>query len=554
MTRSSNAKSGGQLLVECLVNLGVQRAFGVPGESYLAVLDALHDVQDKIEFVLCRQEGGAAYMAAAHGKLMQSPGVCFVTRGPGATNASIGVHTAAQDSVPMILFVGQVATHMQGREAFQEIDYRAAFGSVAKWVTQIDQVDRLPELLSRAWTTAISGRPGPVVVALPEDVLTQLSTVQPLSNPFPLPEAGIDAETKADVMQLLGSAKQPVILYGGCQWSEEGSNALQQFAEQSQIPVVSAFRYIDQFDNHSAVYCGEAGVGMLDYVKQMLREADLIIAINVRFGEMTTAGYTLFDVPQPLQSIIHVHASVDEIGKIYRPVLGVHCGPNTFAKSLSAFKGRWQSWGETWRKQYEGYFSSVPPQRSPVDMVEVCAHLRKVLPADAIITNGAGNFTVWPGKFLPFSKQMRLLAPQSGAMGYGVPASIAASLEYPGRCVLCFAGDGDFQMNSQELATAAQCKAGPIILIVNNGIYGTIRAHQEMHYPERVFGTTMVNPDFVALAKAYGFYAERVENTADFPDAFSRAIEAGTGAVLDLVVSPDAITPFKRIDDLRNSR
>lgn len=545
------SRNGGQVLVDCLLNLGARRAFGVPGESYLAVLDALHDVQDDLEFVLCRHEGGAAYMAAAYGKLMHSPGICFVTRGPGATNAAIGVHTAAQDSVPMLLFVGQVATHMQGREAFQEIDYRAAFGALAKWVTQVDSVDRLPEVLSRAWKTAVSGRPGPVVVALPEDILSASTDVAAVSQGVPMSEPAIDSTTLAQVQQLLSAARQPVILYGSCQWSPQGATALQQFAEQSHMPVISAFRYVDQFDNHSNVYCGEAGVGMPGYIKQLLTEADVILAINVRFGEMSTDGYTLLDVPEPSQQLIHVHASEAEIGKIYRPVLGVQCGPNKFAQALAVVSGPWRSWCERWRSHYLDYFTQVPAQPSPVDMAQVCAHLREVLPEEVIVTNGAGNFAVWSGKFIRYGKQARLLAPQSGAMGYGLPAAITAKLEYPQRTVVCFAGDGDFQMNAQELATASQHGACPIVLVINNGIYGTIRAHQETHYPSRVFGTTMSNPDFVALARAYGLHAERVEDTAAFAAAFDRALESESGALLDLSVSPEAISPFKSLSDLR---
>ncbi|MEM7259482.1 MAG: thiamine pyrophosphate-dependent enzyme, partial [Pseudomonadota bacterium] len=321
-------------------------------------------------------------------------------------------------------------------------------------------------------------------------------------------------------------------------------------AEQSSIPVVSAFRYVDQFDNYSEVYCGEAGVGMPAYIKQMLSDADLILAINVRFGEMSTDGYSLLGVPEPSQTLIHVHSSDAEIGKIYSPVLGVHCGPNVFAQSLKVVCGPWQDWCTQWRDHYLRYFTEVPVQPSPVDMSQVCAHLREVLPDDVIVTNGAGNFTVWPGKFIRYGQQARLLAPQSGAMGYGLPAAITAKLEYPERTVVCFAGDGDLQMNIQELATAAQSGACPIILVVNNGIYGTIRAHQETHYPARVFGTTMSNPDFVLLAQAYGFFAQRVDNTSAFAAAFERALASRTGALLDLSVSSEAISPFKRLSDL----
>ena len=546
-------RSGGQTLVDCLVASGVTTTFGVPGESYLAVLDGLYEVRSKIKFVLCRNEGGAAFMAAAYGKLTGLPGICLVTRGPGATNAAIGVHTAAQDSVPMILFVGQVATDMQGREAFQELDYRAVFGSVAKWVTQIDCPDRIPEVVARAWKTATSGRPGPVVIALPEDVLSA-STEAAVVTPVPVQEPAATVQSMDKVKRMLSAAEKPLLLYGGCRWSDEGMACLQQFAEASHVPVLSAFRYIDQFDNHSPVYSGEAGVGMYPYVKKLIKDADLIVAVDVRFGEMTTAGYTLLDVPAPQQQLIHVHASEAELGKIYQPQLAIQAGSNNFAMALQPVdkKQSREQWCSAARRAYEDALENVPTQVSPVDMTVVCRHLREVLPDNAIITNGAGNFTVWPGKFIRYGKAARLLAPQSGAMGYGLPAAIAAKLEHPERTVVCFAGDGDFQMNCQELATALQSQAQPIVLVINNGIYGTIRAHQEKHYPSRVLGTTMESPDFVTLARAYGFYAERVENTGDFAAAFERALASTTGALLDLNIAAEALTPFQTIESVRS--
>ena len=545
------ARHGGQLLVESLIGLGARLSFGIPGESYLAVLDALHDHQGTMDFVMCRNEGGAAFMAAAYGKLMQSPGVCFVTRGPGVTNASIGVHTAMQDSAPMVLFVGQVGTDLKGREAFQEIDYRAVFGTMAKWVVEIDHVDRIPELVARAWTTARTGRPGPVVVALPEDILTSRSDAAPIAAPATVTEPAPTAAALAQTHAILADAKRPLILMGGCNWTDEGRSALQRFAEGSDIPVVAAFRYQDQFDNLSLVYAGEAGVAMPPNVKALIREADTILAINIRFGEMTTDAYTLLDVPVPKQRLIHVHASAAEIGKIYQPTLGIQAGPNAFATALSAVSGDWGNWRAEARGAYDAGFDA-PPQPSPVDMVEVSRYLRDTLPDDVILTNGAGNFTVWPNKFFKFGPHARLLAPQSGAMGYGLPAAIAAKKVFPDRTVVCFAGDGDFQMNCTELATALQAEAQPIVLIINNGIYGTIRAHQEKHYPNRVSGTTMAqNPDFVALAKAYGFHSERVETTADFAGAFARALASQTGAVLDLNIAPEALTPRASLSDIR---
>lgn len=543
-------RNGGQLLVESLIALGARKSFGVPGESYLAVLDALHDAQGQLDYVLCRNEGGASFMAAAYGKLTGAPGLCFVTRGPGATNASIGVHTAMQDSAPMLLFIGQVGTDMIGREAFQEIDYRAMFGTVAKWATQIDQVERIPEILARAWTVASTGRPGPVVIALPEDMLTSLTDIAPLSSPAKIASPAPQAAAVTEARQLLQAAKKPVILMGGTNWSDEGRAGLQSFAEQSDIPVVAAFRYIDQFDNFSSSFVGEAGVGMLPHVKALIRDADLILAINVRFGEMTTDGYTLLNVPVPQQKLIHVHPSDAEIGKIYVPVLGIHASPSIFSSALQPVKGDWAAWRQTARDAYLASFYA-PTQPSPVDMVAVMSYLRERMPEDVILTNGAGNFTVWPNKFAKFGPKTRLLAPQSGAMGYGVPAAIAAKVAAPERMVVCFAGDGDFQMNCQELGSAMQAGAQPIILILNNGIYGTIRAHQEKHYPGRVSGTTMENPNFVTLAQSYGFHSERVETTEQFEAAFERAAASKTGAVLDLNISPEALTPRQTLSQMR---
>ena len=545
-------RNGGQLLVESLVALGATKGFGVPGESYLAVLDALHDTQGQFDFVLCRNEGGAAFMAAAWGKLKGQPGLCFVTRGPGVTNASIGIHTAMQDSAPMLCFVGQVGTDMRGREAFQELDYRAVFGSMAKWAVEIDDVNRIPEILGRAWVTATTGRPGPVVIALPEDMLTSLTDAAPLTGPARIGEPAAEPAALEAARAMLAGAARPLILVGGCNWTNAGKTALQGFAEASDIPVVAAFRYQDQFDNHSPVYAGEAGVGMPANVKRLIREADVILAINIRFGEMTTDGYTLLSVPVPVQKLIHVHASDREIGKIYQPALGIQAGPNAFAAALTPVHGGWAAWRAQARTEWEASFD-LPPQPSPVDMGLVTAHLREILPEDVILTNGAGNFTVWPNKFFKFGPKARLLAPQSGAMGYGLPAAVAAKVAFPDRTVVCFAGDGDFQMTCQELGTAMQSGAQPIVLILNNGIYGTIRAHQERNYPARVSGTTLQNPDFVKLAQSYGCHAERVERTEDFPAAFARALSSRTGAVLDLDISPEALTPRETLSQMRDA-
>lgn len=546
-------RHGGQVLVQSLQALGAQKAFGVPGESYLAVLDAMHDTAGAFDFVNCRNEGGASFMAAAWGKLTGMPGICMVTRGPGATNASIGVHTAMQDSSPMILLVGQIGTQMRGREAFQEIDYKAFFGTVAKWAVEIDDIERIPEIIARAWKTAVTGRPGPVVVALPEDMLSALTEVTPLTKAaqFSAPEPNFDAIETA--MSLLSHAERPLILYGGCNWNAEGSKALQSFAEASDIPVVSVFRYQDQYDNFSKCFCGEAGVGMTPAVRRLIKEADTILAINNRFGENSTDGWTLLDVPHPTQRLIHVHSSDLELGKVYQPDMGIQSCPNAFALAISKtpVSGNWSAWRAQARNEWEAGFE-LGDLPSPVDMGKVTAYLNEILPKDVILTNGAGNFAVWPNKFFKFGPDARLLAPQAGAMGYGVPAAIAAKVAQPDRTVVCFAGDGDFQMNCQELATAAQSNARPIILILNNGMYGTIRAHQERNYPERVSGTDMSgNPDFTALSKAYGFYAERVETTQDFAAAFERALASETGAVLDLVISGEALTPRVTLSEMR---
>ncbi len=551
--RNSEMRNGGRLLVECLQNLGAKHSFGVPGESYLAVLDALYDTKGALDFTLCRNEGGAGFMAVAYGKLTGTPGICFVTRGPGATNASIGVHTAMQDSAPMILFVGQVGVGMKGREAFQEVDYRAVFGTVAKWATEIDDVDRIPEVLGRAWTMAVSGRPGPVVVALPEDMLTDVTSVPALAGPVTVQEAAPAEETVTQVLGALRQAKRPLIMMGGGGWTREGSEALQAFAEGSDLPVIATFRYQDWFDNHSKSYVGDAGVGMTPATRKLIRDADVILAINTRFGENTTDGYTLLKVPVPDQRLIHVHISDLELGKVYQPDLAVHAGPNAFARALADHKisGAWAEWRAEARAGFEAAFD-LPDLPSPVDMGQVMTFLRDHLPDDAVLTNGAGNFTIWPNKFFKFGPDQRLLAPQSGAMGYGLPAAVAAKVACPERVVICFAGDGDFQMNCQELGTAMQAGAQPIVLILNNGIYGTIRMHQERNYPERVSGTTLENPDFVMLAKSYGYHAERVEKTADFAAAFERAMASGTGAVLELNISPEALTPRQTLSEMRD--
>ena len=545
-------RHGGAVLVDCLRAQGARRVFAVPGESYLAALDGLHDAND-IELILTRHEGGAAFMAEAHGKLTGEPGIAMVTRGPGATNASIGVHTAMQDSSPMILFVGQIATWMRDREAFQEIDYRAFFGPVAKWVTEVDDASRLPEIVSRAWSTALSGRPGPVVVALPEDMLSGSANVGAgqqvqVSRPYPDPVA------VGHAIEMLSDAERPLILAGGGGWTDEGRGMLKAFAEGSGLPVACVFRFQDLMDNHSDCYVGDAGVGMAPHMKEMMGKADVILALGPRFGEATTDGYALFNAPDPKQKLIHVHASDREIGKIYQPVLPVHAHPEAFLQALSTSvlkpsedRAAWTAHGRA------GYLSTfdLPPQPGTLDMGAVMRHLQDVLPDDAILTNGAGNFAIWPNKLFRFGPKQRLLGPQSGAMGAGVPAAVAAKAEFRERTVVCFAGDGDFQMTGMELGTALQAGCQPIVLILNNGMYGTIRMHQEREYPHRVSGTQIVNPDFAALARAFGYHGEKVTRTDDFPDAFARAVDSATGAVLELMIDPQAITPRATLGQIR---
>ncbi|MEM6661859.1 MAG: thiamine pyrophosphate-binding protein [Pseudomonadota bacterium] len=545
-------RHGGALLIDCLRAQGTRRIFAVPGESYLAALDGLHDAND-IELVLTRHEGGAAFMAEAHGKLTGQPGIAMVTRGPGATNASIGVHTAMQDSSPMILFVGQIATWMRDREAFQEVDYRAYFGPIAKWVTECDDVKRLPEIVSRAWTTALSGRPGPVVVALPEDMLSGFTTTPPggevaVSRPYPDPLAVSRA------MEMMSEAKRPLILAGGGGWSDDGREMLKSFAERSGLPVSCVFRFQDLMDNHSDCYVGDAGVGMSPHMKEMLVEADVILALGPRFGESTTDGYTIFTAPDPKQTLIHVHASDREIGKIYQPALPIHAHPEAFLETVAAINLPQSDDRVAWTARGRaGYLSTfdLPPQPGTLDMGEVMRHLNEVLPDDAILTNGAGNFAIWPNKLFRFGPDQRLLGPQSGAMGSGVPAAVAAKAEYRDRCVVCFAGDGDFQMTGMELGAALQAGCQPIVLVLNNGMYGTIRMHQEREYPHRTAGTAITNPDFAALARSFGYHGETVEKTGDFAAAFARARESTTGAVLELMIDPEAITPKRTLSQIR---
>ncbi|MEM1233173.1 MAG: thiamine pyrophosphate-dependent enzyme [Pseudomonadota bacterium] len=542
-------RTGGELLVESLVGLGARQAFGVPGESYLAVLDALYD--SPLTLTLTRHEGGAAFMACAWGQLTGEPGICMVTRGPGATNAAIGVHTAHQSSVPMILFVGQVARWMRGREAFQELDYRAAFSPLAKWATEIDDAERIPEVLARAWRVATTGRPGPVVIALPEDMLVDEVTALPLSK-APTPSEPAPGRAMAEARALLASAERPLVIAGGGGWSEAGRAALTDWLGEAGIPALAAFRFHDLLDHHAPWFAGVAGVGMTAQVKGLISDADVILALNIRFGEMTTDGYTLFEAPHPRQALIHTHASDLELGKIYQPAVALHAGPNEMVRALAGTRAEAPDWLAQARAGYEESLT-VPPQPGPLDMGVVVRTLEARLPDDAILTNGAGNFAVWTNRFFRFGPRQRLLAPQSGAMGYGIPAAIAAKVADPGRTVVCLAGDGDFQMTVNELGAAMQAGACPVILVVNNGSYGTIRMHQERDYPARVSGTELANPDFPALAAAYGFHGETVARSEDFAGALDRALEAPGGAVIELELGIEALTPARTMSEIRGA-
>ena len=545
-------RTGGRLLVDQLVVHGVDVAFGVPGESYLAVLDALYDAP--IRFVTCRHEVGAANMADAYGKLTGRPGICMVTRGPGATHAAGGIHTAFQDSTPLILLIGQVGRDMMGREAFQEIDYRHMFGPMAKWVEQIDDADRIPELISRAFHVATSGRPGPVVLALPEDMLVDESDVadaRPAVVGRVHPAPGDVERTRA----MLAGAERPLVVVGGAPWSVEAHASLTRWCSAGDLPVASGWRRQDYVDNCSDAYVGHLALGADPRLAQRVRDADVLLVIGDLLSEITTAGYTLLSVPDPAQELIHVTGDPDELGRVYTPALAIAASPDTFARALSALpplepsEARRESASQG-RQDYLDNLRSLP-MPGALDMAEVMATVRARLPANAIFTNGAGNFSVWAHRFYEFREFPTQLAPTSGAMGYGVPAAVAAKLLHPERNVVAIAGDGDFLMTGQELATAVQYDAAIVVLVVNNGMYGTIRMHQERHYPGRVSGTDLVNPDFAALAEAFGAHGAVVERTEEFAAAFEAALTAGRPAVIELRVDPEALTPRQSLTEIR---
>jgi acetolactate synthase I/II/III large subunit len=543
-------RTGGQILVDQLELNGADLAFCLPGESFLPVLDALYD--SSIRLVTCRHENGASNAAEAYGKLTGRPGICIVTRGPGATQAAVGVHTARQDSTPMILLVGHVPRAFQGREAWQEIDYERSFTAIAKAAWHVDRADRIPEHVERAFSLALSGRPGPVVLALPEDVAAEEADVAdagPVQVAHPSPSTG----ELARLRDLLGTAARPLVIVGEGGWTGDTSEGVLAFCEANELPVACAFRCQDFVDNHSPSYAGVLGVAMDDRLANRLREADLVLAIGGRLGEVPTRRYTLLEPPRPRQTLVHVHPDPGELGFVYEPDLPIVSSPPQFAAALRELKPverRWSDWTRAAREDYEANLRHEP-MGGPVDLGEVMAFLRQHLPADAVQTCGAGNFTVWAHRFAEFSQFGTQVCPRSGSRGYGVAAAVAAKLVHPDRIALCFTGDGDFVMSSPELATAVQYELPIVILLVNNGMFATIRMHQERQFPGRVIGTSLENPDFPALAHAYGAHGERVERTEDFEAAFERALASGKPAVLELPVDPERISPRIRLSELQ---
>ncbi|WP_397532929.1 thiamine pyrophosphate-binding protein [Roseateles sp.] len=560
---SSDARLAGHVLVEALVAQGVDTVFGVPGESYLAVLDGFHEHREQIRFIACRQEGGAAFMAEAQGKLTGRPGVCFVTRGPGATNASIGLHTAFQDSTPMVLFIGQVASDQRDREAFQEVDYRQMFGpgtlGMAKWVGEVHDADRLPEYVACAFHTALQGRPGPVVVVLPEDMLTRDTTAPVLPQVRPA-QAWPAPAALEELRERLLEAKKPLVIAGGGGWTRESCAALQRFAEAWQLPVGCAFRFQDLFDNRHSLYAGDVGIGINPKLAARVKEADLILAIGPRLGEMTTSGYTLLRAPRPTQSLVHIHAGAEELGRVYEAELMINASMSCAAQALETLAApdtvAWSAWAEAAHQDYLA--NLVAEAVSPLDMAEVVKTLSAQCPDGTIFTNGAGNYSGWLHRFHQYPGLQHhgrtQLAPTSGAMGYGLPAAVAASLLQPQRWVVNIAGDGDFLMNGQELATATGYGAHRLIsVVVDNGTYGTIRMHQEREYPGRVSGSDLFNPDFVQLALAYGWAAHRVDHTEEFGPALQAALAADKPTLIHLRLSTDVSTSRSTLSAIREA-
>jgi acetolactate synthase-1/2/3 large subunit len=552
MRANDGTRTGGEVLVDQLVAHGVGHVFCVPGESYLAALDAFHD--RNIAITVCRHESGAAIMAEAAGKLTGEPGVCFVTRGPGATNASPGIHIARQDSTPMIVFVGQVAREMREREAFQELDYRAVFGTMTKWATEIDDAARIPELVSRAFHTAADGRPGPVVMALPEDMLTDRVTVgdAPAFEPI---ETWPGLTDMSRLQKLLWAAERPIVLIGGSRWSDSASAAVMRFAERFALPVATTFRRGHLFDALHPCYAGDLGIGPNPKLLARVNAADLVILIGGRLGEMPSQSYTLLDIPRPRATFVHVHPGAEELGKVYRPHLAINAAPTAFAAALEGLQPppeiRWRESTPVAHADYLAWTEQPTKVPGAVNLGEVVTHLRDRLAPDAIICNGAGNYAGWVHRFHRLRAFGTQLAPTSGSMGYGVPAAVAAKRLYPDREVVCFAGDGCFLMTGQEFATAVQYELPIIVIVVDNSMYGTIRMHQEREYPERVVATALKNPDFAAYARAFGGFGATVNATADFAPAFAAARASAKPAILHLTVDPEAITPTATLAGIR---
>jgi len=553
MTDTTNLRTGGQILVDQLRIHGVDTIFCVPGESYLASLDALYDARDEIRLIVCRQEGGAAYMADAYGKLRGQPGICFVTRGPGATNASLGIHTAHQDSTPVIMFVGQVARSMMDREAFQEVEFRQMYAPLCKWVSQIDDPARIPEMVARAFHMATSGRPGPVVLALPEDMQKEMAAANDARRYTPTQPAP-DPASMTKMRALLASSKRPFVIVGGSGWTPDSVNDFRVFIEANGLPVGAAFRRQDLFDNRHPNYAGDVGLGINPPLAERLLECDTLLVVGAQMSEIITDGYERFSLPCPNQTFIHVAAGLDEIARVYQPDLGINSAMAQFAAAAREMKPisspPWKNETRTARADQDNNVTASP-MKGDVDQTAIIKWLGETLPDDAIITNGAGNFSNWVHRFYPYRSYPTELAPQSGSMGYGVPSGVAAKVAMPERIVVSFNGDGDFLMCGQELATARQYDLEIVFIVVNNGTYGTIRMHQEKFYPGRVSGTDLVNPDFAALARAYGLHGETVERTKDFAPAFERCQSSGGPSLIELRVEQDQISPRATLSGLR---
>jgi acetolactate synthase I/II/III large subunit len=549
---AGESRTGGRILVDQLRVQGVDTVFGVPGESYLEVLDALHDTPE-IRFVVCRQEGGAAMMATAWGELTGRPGIAMVTRGPGATNASSGVHVAQQDSVPLILFVGQIDRASRERDTFQEVDYRRMFGGMAKWVAEIEDPARIPEFVHRAFATATAGRPGPVVLALPEDMLVEAAGVAD-GRPAGAVEPAPAAEAMAELHRRLAMAERPFVILGGGGWNATGVADLARFLDGNDLPAACGFRRQDLLDNEHRCYAGHIGLGPNPKLVERIKACDLLLAVGARLGETTSQGFTLLDVPRPVQGLVHVHNDPEELGRVYQPDVPVPAGLNAFARAAATLPPvTRRPWAEATAAAHMDEVAWRRPTRiaGELQLGEIVAWLREHLPAETILTNGAGNYAIWANRHFGYRGPGTQLAPTSGSMGYGLPAAIAAKLRHPERPVVCFAGDGCFLMTGQELATAVQYRLPVVVIVVDNGMYGTIRMHQEREHPGRVSGTALANPDFAALARAYGAHGARVETTAQFAPAFEEALAAGRPALLHLILDPEAITPRATLSDLR---